>query len=171
MVAHFSDDRGQIQTRMVNGMPEISLSLSLARSVIYRSSIWYSVSSHLYAFPYAFCRRLLLRSDPSIGRNIIPSYLFLTWPGRGVHRHAFRSIRKTRPVDRRTVAHSHGLPLRGISSRTVRTSVSRAYARAHATAIGVCACTFTPRSSTPYRSFAAYNKLATRARIMPSYWK
>lgn len=28
------------------------------------------------------------------------------------------------------------------------------------------------RSSTPYhRSFAAYNKLATRARIMPSYWK
>jgi len=28
--------------------------------------------------------------------------------------------------------------------------------------IGVCACTFTPRSSTLYRSFAAYNKLDSR---------
>lgn len=33
-VAHFSDDRGRIQARMVNGTPEISLSFSLARVIL-----------------------------------------------------------------------------------------------------------------------------------------
>lgn len=115
-------------------------------------------------------------ADPSIGRNIIPSYLSLIGFDRGVHRHAFRSIRKTRPADRRTVAHSHGLPLRGISSRTVfgpRYRTSRANARAHATAADrrVCVRVYLALVDLIPCSFAAYNKLATRARIMPSYWK
>lgn len=65
MVAHFSDDRGRIQTRMVNGM--LKISLSRARSVIYRSSIWCSISSRLYAFPYA---RLL--PSPSTPKPKLP---------------------------------------------------------------------------------------------------
>lgn len=45
----------------------LSLSLSLARSVIYRSSIWCSISSRLYAFPYA---RLL--PSPSTPKPKLP---------------------------------------------------------------------------------------------------
>lgn len=90
--------------------PEISLSLS-------RAFCYLPFKYLVFGFLAPLCLSVLLPppSTPKpklpIGRNIIPSYLSLTWPGRGVHRHAFRSIRKTRPADRRTVAHSHGLPL------------------------------------------------------------
>ena len=181
MVAYFSDDRGWIRSRMVNGTSwDFSFSLSrILLSIVQVSGVRFpraSISFHTLAF----CRRLLLRSWSyrSFDRNIIPSYLSLAW-----YRHAFRSIRKTRLVDRRTVAHSHGLPLCGISNcsnfgiarecactrndRRVCVCVcvcmcvcvcvcARARARV---CVCVCVCVFTPRSSTLYRSFAAYNKL------------
>lgn len=122
-VAHFSDDRGRIQsedpltdrlrflsphfprtllsTVRVSGVrfPRASVRATIAVATVFRSS-----------------------ADPSIARNIGPSLSFSYLVGPGLacssygvlfHRHAFRSIRKTRPVDRRTVAHSHDLPLRG----------------------------------------------------------
>jgi len=96
------------------------------------------------------------------------SIFTLSWPGRGTHRHAFRSIRRTSPVDRsRTVAHSHGLPLLGSSSKLLEAPRQHACTRN--------ACVRARESRLPRRTrllhIPVYNKLATRAKIMPSYWK
>lgn len=102
--------------------------------------------------------------------------------GRVHIQHAFRSIRKTRPVDRRTVAHSHGLPLRGTSVAAVSSGLRGAswhmqrdprrcvYMRVCARASRLARAR--PPSPLSLSLFLAmYNKLATRARIIPSYWK
>jgi hypothetical protein len=70
-VAHFSDDRGRIQTRMVNGTLEISLSLFLSLflarvllSTVQESGVRFpraSMPFRTLAF-YRRCRRLLFRS-------------------------------------------------------------------------------------------------------------
>lgn len=54
-VAHFSDDRGRIQARMVNGTPEISLSRAGARAFCYLpfKYLVFGFLARLYASLYA----------------------------------------------------------------------------------------------------------------------
>lgn len=68
-VAHFSDDRGRIQARMVNGTPEISLSFSLARYLTVRvSGVRFLRDSVPLLSPVAFCSEAKA-ADLSIGRS------------------------------------------------------------------------------------------------------
>jgi len=188
---------------MVNGTRSgfsLSLSLSLPRGLLSTVRVYgvrfprASVRATLAAL--AFCR--LPRPRRSVDRSYYRSLPIFPLPGSAWHGlvrripHAYRSIRKTRPVDRRTVAHSHGLPLRG---RFSSLGSSAARACGDATRWFRCACErarashyvtlidFIHRFLSLSLSFslslslflslslAVYNKPASRVRIMPSYWK